>query len=99
MAEQNKKSFGAFLRKIRTEKGYSIKQLSPKLNVNYSYLSKLENGHSMPSEEFVDRISNVFEIEKEELMVRAGKIPNDVIEILQNNPQAAIDFLRKQFEK
>lgn len=97
MTKGKSKAFGAFFKKIRKGKGYSIKQLSPRLDVNYSYLSKIENGHSTPSEDFIDRISIFFEIDKEELMVRAGKVPDDILSILQNNPNSAISFLRKEF--
>ena len=89
--------FGSFFKKIRQEKGYSIKKLAHKLEINYSYISKLENGHSLPSEEFINRIADIFNLNREELMIRAGKIPDDVIEIFRNNPKKAIDFLRREF--
>lgn len=90
-------SFGIVLKRIRQSMGYSIKRLAPKLNVNYSYLSKLENEHSVPSEAFIERISKFFGCDKEELMLRAGKIPEDVLKILRDNPKRATEFLRKEF--
>ncbi len=97
MSKPKEQSLGEFLKKLRTDKGYSIKKLSPKLEVNYSYLSKIENDHTTPSENFIEKMATIFNIDKEELMIRAGKVPEDVIRILQDNPQEAVKFLRKQF--
>ena len=49
MKKRKKEKFGSFLKTLRQNKGDSIKKLAPKLDVNYSYLSKLENGHTLPS--------------------------------------------------
>ena len=97
MSYKKNNSFGTLLKKLRNEKGYSIKSLSPKLNVNYSYLSKLENGHSKPSKDFIERAATFLNYNKDELMVRAGKIPDDIVEIIRNNPRKAIEYLRKEF--
>lgn len=98
MKKPTKRSFGPLLHKLRSENGYSIKGLAKKLEVNYSYLSKLENGHSLPSEAFIKKIGVLFGYDNEELMVRAGKLPEDIINIISNNPKVAIDFLRKSFQ-
>jgi len=94
---KSNKSFGAFLKKLRLNKGYSIKSLSSELDLNYSYISKLENNHSLPSEEFIKKVSKIFGYDKEELMLRAGKIPEDIVNILRENPKEAANFLRKKF--
>ncbi len=93
------KNFGHVLKDLRTKKGLSIKQLSSKVDVNYSYISKLENNHSKPSEDFIYKIAALFDYDKEELMLRAGKIPSDILEILISNPTKAADFLRNEFAK
>ena len=93
------KNFGHILKELRKKRGLSIKRLSSHLDVNYSYISKLENNHSNPSEEFVFKIADLFSYDQEELMLRAGKVPNDLLEILINNPKEAADFLRKKFSE
>jgi transcriptional regulator with XRE-family HTH domain len=72
--------------------------LGAKLDINYSYISKLENDHTVPSEDFIRKIAAIFNYDQEELMLRAGKIPNDIVDILRKNPKEAVKFLRKQFE-
>jgi len=97
MEKSEGQDFGSFLRGLRQEKGYSLKRLANKMDINYTYLSKLENGHSTPSERFIERVVAVFHYDKEELLVRAGKIPDDVLRIISDNPKEAIEFLRKTF--
>jgi HTH-type transcriptional regulator, competence development regulator len=85
------------LRQLRDEDKTGIKKLAPALGVSYTYLSKLENGVAAPSEEFVERVANYFHRDKNHLLLAAGKVPAEVLEILQNNPDQAIEFLRKRF--
>jgi transcriptional regulator with XRE-family HTH domain len=91
------KSFGDTVRHLREKKGYSIKNLAGPLDVNYTYLSKIENNKSIPSEEFIEKIAHIFNCDPEELKARAGKIPEDIKKILRENPRNAIDYLRRQF--
>lgn len=91
------KSFGDTVRHLREKKGYSIKNLAGSLDVNYTYLSKIENNKSIPSEEFIEKIAHIFNCDPEELKARAGKIPEDIKKILRENPRNAIDYLRREF--
>ena len=98
--ETNKKhSFGKILKDLRKREGLSIKKLGSELAINYSYISKLENNKSIPSNEFIERVADHFGYDPEELLIRAGKIPEDILSILSNNPVEAVDFLRKKFHQ
>ena len=97
MKNEKNKSFGLLLKELRRDKGLSIKKLGSRLDINYSYISKLENEHSIPSEDFIGKIAELFNYDKDELMLRAGKIPDDILQILKNNPKDAAEFLRKIF--
>src|SRR5262245_15612404 len=89
--------FGEILRKLRSSTGLGIKRLAPELGVSYSYLSKLENNEIKPSEELVDRVAKYFEYDRDQLLLSAGKVPPEILEILRQHPEDAIDFLRKRF--
>lgn len=91
--------FGNILRQLRAKKGVGIKRLAPDLGVTYSYLSKLENNEVGPSEEFVSRVAEYFKYDRDELLLSAGKVPQEILEILQTNPQDAVEFLRERFGK
>jgi transcriptional regulator with XRE-family HTH domain len=89
--------FGQLLRRLRSEKGVGIKRLAPELGVTYSYLSKLESGDVGPSEDLVGRVSTYFHYDRNELLLSAGKVPSDILEILKSHPQDAVKFLRERF--
>lgn len=74
-----------------------IKSLAPELRVNYTYLSKLENETINPSEDLIVRVADYFGFDRDALLLSAGKIPEDILEILREHPDDAIAVLRKQF--
>jgi HTH-type transcriptional regulator, competence development regulator len=89
--------FGKVLRQLRAMRGLGIKKLAPELGVSYSYLSKLENNEVGPSEDMIGRVARYFDYDQNRLLLSAGKVPADVLEILQNNPDEAIEFLKQRF--
>src|ERR1700722_16347217 len=91
--------FGQLLRKLRYDHGFGLKKLAPELGVTYGYLSKLENAEALPSEDFVYRVARYFDYDESELLLAAGRVPPDVIEILRNNPQDALAYLRTRFSR
>jgi len=89
--------FGKILKKLRTDSGQGIKKLAPELGVSYTYLSKLENGAIAPSEKFVGRVAKYFSYSQDALLLSAGKVPSEVLEILRKNPDEAVNYLRERF--
>ena len=90
-------NFGEILRQLRTDAGVGIKRLAPELGVTYSYVSKLENGDVNPSEELVSRIAAYFQYDRDRLLLSAGKVPPEIVRILQDHPDDAVEFLRQRF--
>lgn len=89
--------FGDILRELRAKEGVGIKRLAPDLGVSYSYISKLESNQVRPSEEFVERVAHYFHYDRDRLLLAAGKIPPDILAILREHPEDAIQFLRERF--
>ncbi|SRR6266851_9890893 len=90
-------TLGKTLKKLRAQQGLGIKTLAPRLGVDHTYLSKLENDLARPSADLVQRIARYFRYDAEELLLLTGRVPPDVQRILQRNPREAIEFLRKRF--
>lgn len=90
-------NFGELLKNLRMKKGISIKKLAPVLGLDYTYISKIENSKLYPSSEVVEKFAKYFNYNSDELMLSAGKIPEDIQDILQNNPNEALKYLRKRF--
>lgn len=53
---------GTRLKELRRKKGLSLRELGEKINMNYSHLSRLENGQKIPSLETVELLADYFEV-------------------------------------
>lgn len=87
------------LRRIRKDVGLSIKAAGPRLGVNYTYLSKIENGAVAPSAELLSRMAEVYNENPEELFRAAKRLPPDVLDWLEEHRDEAIAVLRSRFAK
>ena len=65
--------------------------------MDYSYLSRVENEKAVPSAKLIERLSEYFDQNKDEMMLLADKVPKDVIQILREHPQEALALLRQSF--
>jgi transcriptional regulator with XRE-family HTH domain len=91
------KDLGEYLRELRHKKRKSLKQAAPELNLSVSYLSKLETGKLVPPAETVEKLANYYEADADSINALAGRLPEDVVRILQGNPEEAIKLLREKF--
>ncbi len=89
--------FGNILHELRGKAGIGIKRLAPELGVSYSYLSKLESNQVRPSEELVERVARYFQYDQDRLLLSADKVPPEILQILREHPEDAIEFLRERF--
>lgn len=73
------RAFGEELRKLRKEKGFSIRKLSELSGVAHSYLSQVETGkRGIPKVETLEKIAAGLDIPLEDLLVLAGYLdPED----------------------
>jgi len=90
-------TFGNLLKKLRYQKDIGIKKLAAEINVDYAYLSRIENDKLKPSERAIEMISKYFNYNKDELMILGDKIPEDIKAILRENPEEAMSYLREKF--
>ena len=66
-------SFGAHIRKLRKQKGLTLKQVERLAKVSNAYLSLLERGQRRPPRpEILKRMAEVYGVSVKELMVAAG---------------------------
>ena len=70
--------FGHKIRQLRNDKNLTQPQLAESMGIEQSYLSKLENDKSMPSNDVLNRILDVFDIELGDLVkmpIASAKAP------------------------
>jgi len=90
-------NLGEKIKSLRQKKGIGIKVLAENINVNYTYISKIENDKVTPSKDTIIRMAEYFNCNKDELLLAADIIPDDIKNILKENPTEAIEFIRRIF--
>lgn len=70
-------TFGKLIREARKDKGYSQRELSKLLGLDFTYLSKLENDRAdySPKEDVIRSLARNLDLDEEELIFLAGRIP------------------------
>lgn len=87
--------FGDAIRNYRRAANISQRQLAQRIGVDFSYISKIENGKLPPpaADTIVD-ICKVLNIPSEELLALTGKLPTNIQENVSTR-KAAQTFLRE----
>lgn len=84
-------TFGQRIKRRRRELGLTQRQVADKLEIDFTYLSKLENDRGEAAgEKTVRRLAEVLEDDEEELLALAGKVP----EQLRDRAQQDVAFAR-----
>lgn len=78
-------SFGKSIREARRNKGYSQRDLAALVEVDYTYLSKLENDRAdyPPKEDVIRALAHHLELDAEELSYLAGRITAEDAKVVQ----------------
>lgn len=80
-------SFGKLIRQARKAKRYSQRELAELLEVDFTYLSKLENERAEypPKEDVIRSLARHLDLNEEELIFLAGRIPQRDEDLLKQN--------------
>ena len=76
-------NFGKRLRELRKARKYTLRVLADKIGVDFSYLSKIENGRlpHTPSAETVRAIATALDADPIELLRIADKLPPELDQV------------------
>jgi transcriptional regulator with XRE-family HTH domain len=90
--------FGTRLRELRKKADLSLRELAANVHIDFTYLSKIENGVlPPPSEKVILHLAESLGADKDDLLMLAGRIPPDIAEILTN--RETIKHLRAERAK
>ena len=93
--------FGRFTRNRREElreldSSYSVRQVAGRIDVQPSYLSKVERGEvAPPSEAKIVRLAEVLEVDADVLLALAGKVSSDLMEAIRKRPVLFAELIRE----
>ena len=85
-------SFGEHLRGLRKRAGLSQRELAARAGIDFTYLSKIENGRvDPPGEATLRALAVALGAETEDLFARARKMPRDLKQLVaQGSPEKAL---------
>lgn len=92
--------FGDFVRErretLRMENpGYSLRKVAERIEVQPSYLSKVERGDvAPPSEATILRLAEELEVDGDVLLALAGKVSTDLKDVIRRRPQLFAELIR-----
>jgi transcriptional regulator with XRE-family HTH domain len=96
------KALGQYLRECRLQKqeregkAFSLRQLAGRVDIEPSYLSKIERGlEPRPSAELTVALARELDEDPDVLLAMAGKISGDLIEIIRKRPKVFAQLLRE----
>jgi transcriptional regulator with XRE-family HTH domain len=84
------------LRRIRTERGVSVREVARKVGVDPSYVSRVERGEKHASPTFRQRLAEHYDLPPDDLALAAGQVPADIAAILRAHPEVLAE-LRERF--
>ena len=84
------------LRELRETQGRSLRQAARELDVSAGYLSRVERGEKPASPAMLDRASEYYSVPTELLALSRGRVPADVVELLQRHPDLIVE-LRERY--
>lgn len=87
--------FGKALRAKRLERKFTLRKFAELVGVSPTYLSQVEQCNVVPpTADRVQRMAELLRENSDELIALAGRVPEDLAEILQESPTEIADLLR-----
>jgi HTH-type transcriptional regulator, competence development regulator len=85
-------AFGDYLRGLRKQAGLSQRELAQRGGIDFTYLSKIENGRvDPPGEATMRALARALGADAEDLLARARKMPRDLKRLVaEGTPEKAL---------
>jgi transcriptional regulator with XRE-family HTH domain len=85
-------TFGERVRQLRQARHWSLRDLAAKVDVGFTYLSRVENERlnfgDYPSDALIHRLADALEADEEELLILAKRVPEPVKKRFLQRPDA-----------
>ena len=90
-------TLGSSIKQARKAKNYSQRELAKLVDIDFTYLSKIENNRTdyPPKEEVIKAIAREIDLDEEELIFLSGRIPQSNKEFLKQHYDKMPAFFRR----
>jgi len=79
---------GKLIRKLRKQKGLSLRQLAEKVSVSFVNIAHIENGRIATSEEVIKELAKALDYDVDKLLAAADSVNEDIKNIIKKLPTA-----------
>lgn len=90
----DRESAGQRIKRERMKAHMTQRELAEEVGVGVPHISKIEAGRERPSDELLERIANLFDVEADELLLAARRLPEELLDGFAADPSRALAFLR-----
>jgi transcriptional regulator with XRE-family HTH domain len=89
-------TFGQYIRRRRMEKQFTLREFARKVGVSPTYMSQVEQDVAdPPTVERVRKMAELLDERVDELIAMAGRLPEDLPEIIQSRSSEMPELLRE----
>ena len=85
---------GKLIRKLRKQKGLSLRKLAEKVDISFVNIAHIENGRVTTSEEIIKQLAKALDYDVDKLLAAADSVNEDIKKIIKKLPTAVPEFLR-----
>ena len=86
-------TLGDTIREARLAR-FKLREFARLLDVSPTHISDVENDRRVPSEELLTKMASHLELDLDEVLAAAGRVPEGARRLVHNNPQA-VSLFRK----
>jgi transcriptional regulator with XRE-family HTH domain len=88
-------TFGCHLRQLRIERDITLRDFARQLGVTPTYVSQIEQDYCKPPKAYVvEKMAHILDQDVDEFLTLAGRLPEDLCEVIRNHPASMVTFLR-----
>lgn len=88
-------TIGQRIKRERLAINLTQRELANRVGVGVPHISKVESGRENPSDELLRKLASVFQLDSDELLLVARRVPQELVEKLAEDPGEGIKFLRR----
>ena len=85
---------GKLIRKLRKQKGLSLRKLAEKVDISFVNIAHIENGRITTSEEVIKELAKALDYDVDKLLAAADSVNEDIKNIIKKLPTVVPEFLR-----
>ena len=88
------KTLGLLIRKLRKNKGLSLRKLAEKVDISFVNIAHIENGRVATSEKVIKQLAKALDYDVDKLLASADSVNTDIKKIIKKLPTTVPEFLR-----